>query len=159
MKMRKNKKTIFNVKPKNYDISYEYLCPKCGLNHWLTNVEAKTYRFKIACECGIIIVPAQIKGVKLKYQLYDTKKNRSKKEVSTTSESSIQHKEEKILPEHIKKQAVQSLCEYGFENKEAEMLIDKAFEDTGIDSTIGLLKQALKSLGVNNASFSETNNI
>jgi len=149
MKNIKKKRTILNVKPKGHDISYEYICPNCGLNHWLTNTEAKTNRFKIACECNCIIIPAKIIGIKLKYKKYS-----SKEKVSTSIppvDSPKTDHEELIEPlkDSILKIVSDSLQEYGFEKTEAEELIKQAYIETKINDPVQLLKQVLQSLGAN----------
>lgn len=154
---KKKKKTIFNIKPIGYDINYEYLCPKCGLNHWLTDTETKTNKFKIACDCGIIIIPAKITKIKFGYKKYNiTKKSRKPKQETKQNQETTETTKKTVSDQTLNK--VSSLLQdYGFEQKEARELACKAFDDIQIDDVMELLKQALKSFGVNNASFVETN--
>ncbi|MEB3202982.1 MAG: hypothetical protein VKK05_09255, partial [Synechococcus sp.] len=77
--MKIKNKIIRNIKPKDYDINYEYICPKCGVNHWLTSRESKTKNFKIACDCGRILSPARIKKIIIIYEDSICNKDKVKK--------------------------------------------------------------------------------
>ena len=140
---------ILNVKPKGYDISYEYICPNCGLNHWLTNTEAKTNKFKIACECNCIIIPAKIIGIKLKYKKYSSKQKVAPSSPPVDPTKTDHEESIEPLKNNILKIVSDSLQDYGFEKTEAEELIRKAYAETKIDDPVQLLKQVLQSLGVN----------
>lgn len=152
---KKSKKTIINIKPINYDINYEYLCPRCGLNHWLTYVESQTNKFKIACDCGVILIPAQITNIKLKYKKYKQKNKPLHKSENKTLPEIV--KDDITLSEHTLQIVSDALLEYGFEKSEAVTMVQKSFNELKTDNTVELLKHALKSLGVTNASFVETN--
>lgn len=159
----KKKKIIYNVKPKSYNISYEFICPECGLNHWLTKVESKTRLFKIACDCGLIIVPARIKNIKLNYEIYDRDNKKVKPETKHTNNGtdtkdavdSSTVTNDNILSGDVLSKSSEYLQNYGFEKSEATELIKKAFDEIKIDNPVALLKKALQSLGVNNESFAQ----
>jgi|APGre2960657404_1045060.scaffolds.fasta_scaffold05667_6 transcription elongation factor Elf1 len=159
----KKKKIIYNIKPKSYDISYEFICPECGLNHWLTKVESKTKLFKIACDCGLIIVPVRIKNIKLNYEKYDRDHKRVKPEIQNSSNTTDNKNttdsdpvsNDIILSDEVLNKSAEYLQNYGFEKSEAKDLIKKAFDEIKIDNPVALLKKALQLLGVNNGSFTQ----
>jgi hypothetical protein len=63
----KNSNTLI-LKPVSKDIYYEYVCTKCGCNHWVTHREATNKSFCIVCDCGIIIKPKRILDTKIIYK-------------------------------------------------------------------------------------------
>lgn len=149
------KKIIKNIKPKNYDINYEYICPSCGYNHWLTSRETKTKGFRIACECGCILMPKIIKDIKIIYKKILPKNTQASISVDQSSGSKA---EESIqLDKETLNDSVCILETYGFEKTEAIDLIKRAFEQTKNDNKIDLIKTALNLFGVSNASLVETN--
>lgn len=146
----RNKKIVKHIKPKDYDISFEYICPECGVNHWLTKIEANTKLFKIACDCGLVLIPERIVGLKLKYS--NKRKNKLQKQQQQQENNTTTNG----MSEELLVRASKQLESYGFEKLEAQELIRKAFDRTGSLNQLDLLRTALQSLGVNNATLVET---
>lgn len=77
MKTKEKKKTnkTLVLKPASKDIYYEYICTKCGCNHWVSHKEVSNRNFRIICDCEIVIKPKRIIDIEIIY----AKKNRQKK--------------------------------------------------------------------------------
>jgi len=141
-------KKILNVKPKNFDISYEYVCSECGLNHWLTNIETKTKNFKIACECGVILIPKRIKSIDIIY----FKPNKTK------SKEKTKHKKFTIDKDILTK-TCSCLETYGFEKQEVEPIVIQILENCGSIDQLELIKMVLKTFGEKNEQLIQTNSV
>ena len=140
--MKTKKKIVKNIKPKSYDINYEYICPLCGCNHWLTNTETKTKGFRVACDCGAILFPKVIKKIKIIYKIINVEST-TKTEKETKPQSS-----EIVLDKSIANKACDTLEKYGFERSEALSLVEKAFDQIQVNDSVGLIKKALELFGV-----------
>lgn len=155
---------IYNIKPKNHDISFEYICPECGVSHWLTSIEADTKLFKIACDCGLILIPARITDVKFKYHKYEqhqqanTKQHESTKAKQVSDNSTLDTNQgEQILSDETLLKTTAYLEDYGFEKAEANDLVKQSFAQLKSNNVLDLLRHTLQSLGAsNNASLVET---
>lgn len=155
---------IYNIKPKNHDISFEYICPECGVSHWLTSIEADTKLFKIACDCGLILIPARITDVKFKYHKYEqhqpanTKQHESTKAQQASDNSTLDTNQgEQILSDETLLKTTAYLEDYGFEKAEANDLVKQSFAQIKSNNVLDLLRHTLQSLGAsNNASLVET---
>lgn len=69
--MKTNKKIIKDIVHKSIDASFEFVCPVCNNTHWIFLREVQLKKFKIACECGSVLIPKQVKKLKT---LYTTQK-------------------------------------------------------------------------------------
>jgi DNA-directed RNA polymerase subunit RPC12/RpoP len=155
---------VYNIKPKNHDISFEYICPECGISHWLTSIEADTKLFKIACDCGLILIPARITDVKFKYHKYEqhqstnSKQHESSRVAKASDSPTINTKsDEEILSDETLLKTTAYLEDYGFEKIEANELVKQSFAQLKTNNVLDLLRHTLQSLGAsNNASLIET---
>jgi DNA-directed RNA polymerase subunit RPC12/RpoP len=139
-------KKILNIKPKNHSISYEYICSECGLNHWLSDIETKTKNFKIACECGVVLIPKRIKSIDIIYYEKDNK--------ATTKKA----KKFKIDQDLLEKTCC-CLQTYGFEKEEIEPIVIQILEQHGTINQLELVKMVLKTFGEKNEQFFQTNSV
>jgi formylmethanofuran dehydrogenase subunit B len=141
--MKTKKKIVKNIKPKSYDINYEYICPLCGCNHWLTNIETKTKGFRVACDCGAILFPKVVKKIKIIYKTINVKSvKKTAKDTETTTKSS-----DIVLDKSIANSSCDTLEKYGFERSEALSLVEKAFAQIQVNDSVSLIKKALELLG------------
>ena len=69
MKIKQKKKTnkTLVLKPVSKDIYYEYICTKCGCNHWVSHKEVSNKNFRIICDCEIVIKPKRIIDIEIIY--------------------------------------------------------------------------------------------
>lgn len=160
-KEKKKKSKTIVLKPASKDIYYEYVCPKCGCNHWINHKEACTKNFKIVCDCDITIRPKRIVDTKIIYAKSKKPSSPEPVEPLENNEASIddaveqgeEHppdvKAEKIhLDNYVLSEASKILVGYGYENNEADDLIRKAFELEKQNDISILVKAALKGIGV-----------
>jgi formylmethanofuran dehydrogenase subunit B len=140
--MKTKKKIVKNIKPKSYDINYEYICPLCGCNHWLTSIETKTKRFRVACDCGAILFPKAIKKIKIVYKIINVENTNKPAQDTTTPESTAI-----VLDKSVANIACDTLEKYGFERSEALSLVEKAFDQIQVNDSVSLIKKALELLG------------
>jgi hypothetical protein len=134
--MNQQKKIIRKIKPCDIDVHFKYKCSneECGIEHWLLLNEARTKNFKVVCECGNIYIPKRVSKLLIKYANSTTKKTDTKLKLSSD----------------ILKTCISILQKYGFDKKESEKLIQKAFEQSGNTETGSLIKLALQLFGDNN---------
>lgn len=159
-KTRRNKFLV--LKPVSTDINYEYVCTKCGCNHWISHREACAKNFRIICDCNIVIKPKRILDVKIVY--VKSKKQNSRessatleKEEITTGEKSAEILDGVVddtkpyieLDNHTLNEASRILIGYGYEENEADTLIRKAFDLYKQNDIAALVKLALKGFGEN----------
>jgi formylmethanofuran dehydrogenase subunit B len=140
--MKTKKKIVKNIKPKSYDINYEYICPLCGCNHWLTSIETKTKGFRVACDCGAILFPKVIKKIKIVYKIINVENTNKPAQDTTTPESTAI-----VLDKSVANIASDTLEKYGFERSEALSLVEKAFDQIQVNDSVSLIKKALELLG------------
>jgi formylmethanofuran dehydrogenase subunit B len=140
--MKTKKKIVKNIKPKSYDINYEYICPLCGCNHWLTSIETKTKGFRVACDCGAILFPKVIKKIKIVYKIINLENTNKPAQDTTTSESTAI-----VLDKSVANISCDTLEKYGFERSEALSLVEKAFDQIQVNDSVSLIKKALELLG------------
>jgi hypothetical protein len=158
----KTKRKISNIKPVSYEISFEYICPSCGYNHWVLEREVKLKGFRIICECDTIIKTKTIKKVNFVYSqnsfkpkapVEDVKPTDTIKPVENTIkpiENTTKEKpqEEPILDHNIAERAAKNLISYGFEYEESLDKIHSAFKTNDFnDDIVNLVKTALKDTG------------
>lgn len=152
--MKKIKK-ILKAKPSSHDIHYEYICPNCGFNHWLSSVEASTKNYKIVCDCKSIIIPKPIKNIEIIYKegkidffSKENEENNSSNSQEQSPETSTESKKIKI-DKKVLKQCTAILEQYGFEKKEASEMIKEIFDETKHQDVKILVKLAIQKIGVN----------
>ena len=153
--MMKTKRKISNIKPVSYEISFEYICPSCGYNHWVLEREVKLKGFRIICECDTIIKTKTIKKVNFVYAQNSfkpkapvevVKPTETIKPVENTTKEETQ--EEPVLEHDVAERAAKNLISYGFEYQESLDKIHSAFKANGYDDNIvNLVKTALKDTG------------
>jgi len=162
-KEKKKKSKTIVLKPASKDIYYEYVCPKCGCNHWINHKEACTKNFKIVCDCDITIRPKRIVDTKIVYAKSKKSSSPAPVEPLENDETPIDDKIEDIaelssdekeadinLDNHVLSEASKILVGYGYEDNEADDLIRKAFELEKQNNISILVKAALKGIGVDN---------
>lgn len=140
----KTKKLKTLQKPIEIDLHLKYRCPECGQDHWLSQAESQTKKFKIVCVCGLIFRPKRLKKIKLVY-------SQAKKSVKIpkTSEQTTETKPVVVkMPEELRNKTSRLLLNYGFIKKEADELVEKAYEKTKSTDEIFLMKEALKLLEI-----------
>jgi hypothetical protein len=153
--MMKTKRKISNIKPVSYEISFEYICPSCGYNHWVLEREVKLKGFRIICECDTIIKTKTIKKVNFVYSqnsfkpkapVENVKPTDTIKPVENTTKQEPQ--EEPVLDHNIAERAAKNLVSYGFEYEESLDKIHSAFKTNDFnDDIVNLVKTALKDTG------------
>ena len=127
-------------KPIDTDVHFKYRCLGCGGEHWLSLNETKTSKFKIVCNCGKIFSPKKIKNIKVVYAV-STKKSTE----DTKKEKPIHHISKDLLDKCTK-----LLFNYGFTTKEAQEMLQKAYQENPTEDSGLLLKTTLKLIGVKN---------
>lgn len=150
--MMKTKRKISNIKPVSYEISFEYICPSCGYNHWVLEREVKLKGFRIICECDTIIKTKTIKKVNFVYAQNSFKPKTPVKVVEPTeavkpaeNTTKEETQEEPVLDHDIAERAAKNLISYGFEYQESLDKIHSAFKTNHYDdSIVNLVKTALK---------------
>lgn len=143
MKIKQTQIHKTKVKPVECDAHLKYICPECNNEHWISLLEASTKNFKIVCDCGTIFRVKRVLDLKLRYQ--------KAKPAPTTKKTNID-----IKTNSIAKQAVTIIQNYGFTKDEAEDLIVKCYDPNKNYSVSDLVKEALKTMRVNNESLDET---
>jgi hypothetical protein len=160
-KEKKKKSKAIVLKPASKDIYYEYVCPKCGCNHWINHKEACTKNFKIVCDCDITIRPKRIIDTKIVYAaskkpsspapvepLENNEPPTDNKTEDVVENSSHQKEADINLDDHVLSEASKILVGYGYEDNEADDLIRKAFELEKQNDISILVKAVLKGIGV-----------
>lgn len=156
-KEKKKKSKTVVLKPASKDIYYEYVCPKCGCNHWINHKEACTKNFKIVCDCDIIIRPKRIIDTEIVYAQHKKPSSPSPVKPLENNETPIEDivdhspdgkEEEAILDDYVLSEASKILVGYGYEDNEADDLIRKAFELEKQNDISVLVKAVLKGIGV-----------
>lgn len=134
-----------NLKPISVDAQFKYRCinPDCGSEHWLFLNQVKVKGFKLACDCGAVYKIRQIEKIRIRYVKKPQKPQESQSYCSTQLNSASAPKAQ---PEYIKK-AYKILENYGFSNKEAIELVNKAYDLTKCDNPLLLVKDAIKIFG------------
>ena len=145
MKLQTTKISKKRLKPKEYDVHLKYSCPDCGCDHWLSLLEASTINFKVVCDCGVVFRVKKIIGIKL---LYDKALKQEKEKTTTPQTIDIENN-------NIAKQAVATIINYGFTSKEAKDLVKNCYDTSKTYSVSDLVKEALKTMRVNNESLDE----
>lgn len=143
MKIKQTQTHKTKVKPVECDVHLKYICPECHNEHWISLLEASTKNFKIVCDCGTIFRVKRVLDLKLRYQ--------KAKPAPTTKKTNID-----IKTNSIAKQAVTIIQNYGFTKDEAEDLIVKCYDPNKNYCVSDLVKEALKTMRVNNESLDET---
>lgn len=126
--MPQTKTMIQIIEPSDIDAHFKYICKdeSCLLEHWVSLKEARTKNFKIVCDCGSVYHTKRVTKLAVVYKRKSTNKD--------------------LCPEVLNK-CVTALKTYGFDEKESENLIKRAFESTK-NTDIGLLiKLSLKLFG------------
>lgn len=133
-------KIITNVEPFGSDVTLKYSCPnkECSNEHWISLKEAKIKNFKILCECcDTIFIPKRVKSLSVNF--VENKKH------------------DDPLPKPIKEEkkdfgfinvAVETLVLFGYDEKEAEYLITKAYNETKSTNPAALVKVVIEEIGV-----------
>jgi hypothetical protein len=126
------------LSPIDIDSSLKYRCTNidCSQEHWISLREAKTKNFKIVCFCGSILIPKQIKKIKVVYK---------------TIKQNPSLKKNKSIPQDILDKCVKVLVAYGFTSKESEDLIKQVYIQHQTDDSFFIIKQVLENIGATNA--------
>lgn len=143
MKIKQTQIHKTKVKPVECDAHLKYICPECHNEHWISLLEASTKNFKIVCDCGTIFRVKRVLDLKLRYQKTKTISNTKKPNIDITTNSTA-------------KQAIVIIQNYGFTKNEAEELIVKCYDPNKNYCVSDLVKEALKTMRVNNESLHET---
>lgn len=164
--MKQTKQII--QKPIDIDAHLKYRCPQCGYDYWISLREAKTKDFKIVCDCKTVFKPKRVKKVRVLHFINEEIKAKSSKQLlrkkkkpsphrKVNSKKSVKEnilnedtqklKNAKQINEQLKNKCSNSLIAYGFTKSEALELITKAYEKTGAEDPIILVKQALSLIG------------
>lgn len=120
-------------KPTEYDISFKYICEKCGNSHWLFLRETQANGFMVVCECGEVFNVHQIDHIDIVY-----------------SKESVESDEVEALVEicdPIVESAVNTIVSFGYDRTDATSMVSRATEmNTFVDSS-SLVKYCLKNFG------------
>lgn len=143
------------LRPVNSDISLEYKCPNCEGSHWLFFRETKLKNFKIACECGSILIPQQTHTVKLIYNETVKAKIKTEHEVCGNSKKqqykeAVEEKEDStktvLLSERTLSECCKTLKYFGFDKQEAIEKITHAHSILNSDNIKDLVDYILKNI-------------
>lgn len=134
-----------NILPVEQDSSFRYTCPNCNNNHWLYAREVKVKNFKIACECGSILIPKNISGIQAIYiessDNTNTEKPKHIKKVVVPPP---------VPPLDIRKQCGTILSTFGYTENEISVVVDKAIQHIKHDYIKEVINYSLKNLGEKN---------
>lgn len=144
---------IKNLKPINYDIHLEYLCPNnCGSRHWLSLKESQEKNFKIVCDCGAVFMPKPVKDINIKYRKCKKKKKKIDSSIMESAASPIVAVDDLPLPdcqEHtfdinsLIEESIVTLCGFGFKKTEAKDLLLQSYHKQPTENSAQLIKQTL----------------
>lgn len=143
MKIKQTQIHKTKVKPVECDAHLKYICPACHNEHWISLLEASTKNFKIVCDCGTIFRVKRVLDLKLRYQKVKTVSSPKKTNINIKTNTTAQ-------------QAITIIQNYGFTKDEAEDLIVKCYDPNKNYCVSDLVKEALKTMRVNNESLDET---
>lgn len=129
--MKKTKILTKNLEPDDYDISFKYTCPECNNSHWLFLREVKLKNFKIACECGNVIIPRRIRSIGIEF----------------SSEEQKPIVKENCVPLDILDACVKILSGYGYTSEESTQMIKESFRITNSTDIKNLIAYSLTNFG------------
>lgn len=139
-----------NILPTEEDCSFKYTCPNCSNTHWLYAREVKIKNFKIACECGSVLIPKNISGIKAIY-----KDSTDTLEYVATKPQKQKEQKEVIVPPpvpplDIRKECATILGTFGYSVVEINNVLEKAIESIKCDYIKEVVNYSLKNLGDTN---------
>lgn len=123
------------LKPIEIDTYLKYQCD-CGLDHWISLRESQTKKFKIVCDCGLVLRIKRVSDVRIKYH----KNGRAQKCKSINN----------VTNTTIVKNCKNALSSYGFSPIEINKLLSAIPNIESINSASTLTKLALSNIGVIN---------
>lgn len=137
---KKEMRTQRNSKPTALDIHLKYLCAGCGSEHWISIKENQTKGFKIVCYmCDIVIEPKVLKKIDMIYE--------GEKPAEVVSEPAEPSEPSKKEPLNTIQRCAVNLVSYGFDEDEAKLLAEKAYEKYKIDDVVDLVKKIIFDFG------------
>jgi hypothetical protein len=149
MKTKKNNDLL----PVDLDAHFKYICPGCGVNHWVSLREAKTKGFIIVCDCYVTFSVRTISKISIEYS--DTTNKHNKKVKSKNQNSIIEQKKVETKKQEQRTYAIDFLDEcakmlvgLGYTRSEVKEIIAKTKEkNTNLDSTTDFIKYAINNFG------------
>jgi hypothetical protein len=139
------------VKPINFDIHFEYLCPVCSsTRHWLSLNECKEKNFKVVCDCGGVFKPKRIKNIDIEYVTKPKLETKTDKPDLTEQPSKSQQIEDLPIPsdldfdlDELINDCIVTLCGFGFEKEEARDILIDSYNKSPTKNSTQLVKQTL----------------
>lgn len=139
------------VKPINFDIHFEYLCPVCSnTRHWLSLNECQEKNFKVVCDCGGVFKPKRIKNIDIEYVTKPKPETKTDKPDLTEQPSKSQQIEDLPIPsdldfdlDELINDCIVTLCGFGFEKEEARGILRDSYNKSPTKNSTQLVKQTL----------------
>lgn len=140
------KTKIKTQKPKEYEVSFRYVCKKCEASHWLFLRETQTKNFKIVCSCSNVIRPKRIKDISINYE------NKAEVLGQTKTQTPCENTPYPPVPKvpiDTMEQCVRILESYGYSRVESTDIVNKSYFSLLVDDVKTIIEYGLKTFGAN----------
>lgn len=139
-----------NVLPTEQDCSFKYTCPNCSNTHWLYAREVKIKNFKIACECGSVLIPKNISGIKAMYKDSTDMREHTETKPQKQKEQKPVIVPPPVPPLDIRKECATILGTFGYSTLEINDVLEQAIGAIKHDYIKEVVNYSLKNLGDTN---------